>query len=302
MIANDRTEIAQTVKTARRARRPMYASTVAPPAPTSLLVVERDRPRDGRRLPVRAVVLARRDVAEVRLDDAHAVGRGADADHPDDVDLLGGDLPDLLAELDPFLLRHAEGLLPLLHQLLHPRLRLLALRAGGMEPLDVERPGGGHRGQLEGEHVEREGEEVLAAVVVPRAQLLLVRGGALEREAALDLLHLEVDADLLPLLADHLRDLRVLHELPAQRHDLDAEPALAVRAKPIALRVLLREPDLVEHLVGLLDVERRPQLPVLRPGVVLVGVRRHHRARRARAEPERLVDLVAVDPERQRAP
>src|SRR5262249_13355817 len=171
MIANDRTEIAQTVKTARRARRPMYASTVAPPAPTSLLVVERDRRRERRRLPVGAVVRARRDVAEVRLDDAHAVGRGADADHPDDVDLLGGDLPDLLAELDPFLLRHAEGLLPLLHQLLHQRLRLLALRAGGMEPLDVERPGGGHRGKLEGEDVEREGGGVLTGGLDQRGPL-----------------------------------------------------------------------------------------------------------------------------------
>src|SRR5207244_2580570 len=106
----------------------------------------------------------------------------------------------------------------------------------------------------EGEYVGREGEEVLAAVVVPGAELLLVGGRALDREAALDLLHLEVDADLLPLLADHLGDLRVLHELAAERHDLDAQPALAVTAKPIALGVLLREPDLVEHLVGLPDI------------------------------------------------
>src|SRR6266851_2804598 len=244
MIANDRTEIAQTVKTARRARRPMYASTPAPSSPAPLLVVEGGRPRDGRRLAVRAVVLARRDVAHVRLHDAHAVGGGADADHTDDVHLFGRDLPDLLAELDPFLLGHAEGLLPLLHQLLHPRLRLLALRAGGVEPLDVERPGGGDRGELEGEDVERKREEVLAAVVVPRPELLLVRLRALEGQAALDLLHLEVDADLLPLLADHLRDLRVLHELAAERHDLDAQPALAVGAQAVALRVLLREADL----------------------------------------------------------
>src|SRR5262245_44257031 len=145
MIANERTEIAQTVKTARRARRPMYASTAAPSPPGSLLVVEGDRPRDGRRLAVGAVVLAGRDVADVRLDDPHAVGSRADADHADDVDLFGGDLPDVLAELDPLLLGHAEGLLPLLHQLLHPRLRLLALGAGGVEPLDVERPGAGDR-------------------------------------------------------------------------------------------------------------------------------------------------------------
>src|SRR5712692_1920152 len=220
MIANDRTEIAQTVKTARRARRPMYASTAALSSLAPLLVVEGDRPRDGRRLAVRAVVLARRDVAHVRLDDAHAVGRRPDADHTDDVHLFGRDLPDLLAELDPFLLGHAEGLLPLLHQLLHPRLRLLALRAGGVEPLHVVRPGGGDGGELEREHVLRAREEVLATVVVPGGELLLVRRGALQGEAPLDLLHGEVDADLLPLLADHLRDLRVLHELAAERHDL----------------------------------------------------------------------------------
>src|SRR5262249_56193337 len=100
------------------------------------------------------------------------------------------------------------------------------------------------RGEVEGKDVQREGEEVLAAVVVPRAKLLLVGGRALEGQAALDLLHLEVDADLLPLLADHLRDLRVLHELAAERHDLDAEPALAVRPQAIALPVLLGEADL----------------------------------------------------------
>src|SRR4029453_8902701 len=146
MMANDRTEIAQTVKIARTARRPMYASMGRgpghrPPRPGPggvgrlLLVEERRRPRDSGSLAVRAVVLARRDVAHVGLDDAHAHGGRAHADHADDVDLLGGDLPDLLAELDPFLLGHAEGLLPLLHQLLHPRLRLLALGAGRVEPL-----------------------------------------------------------------------------------------------------------------------------------------------------------------------
>src|SRR5687767_2669751 len=199
MIANARAEIAHTVNTARRARRPMYASNAAPSL-CRLLPVERHRSRDARGLAVGTVVLARRNVAHVRLDHAHAHGGRAHADHADDVDLLGGDLPDVLAELDALLLGHAEGLLPLLHQLLHPRLGLLALRAGGVEPLDVQRSRGGDGGELEGEHVQREGEEMLAAVVVPRAELLLVGGRALEREAALDLLHHEVDADLLPLL------------------------------------------------------------------------------------------------------
>ena len=36
MMANDRTEIAQTVKTARRARRPMYASMAAGSPPLAV--------------------------------------------------------------------------------------------------------------------------------------------------------------------------------------------------------------------------------------------------------------------------
>src|SRR5689334_16262226 len=227
MMTNERTEIAHTVKRARTTRRPMYASmtggdwgALSGPPMSSVLPVEGRRPGDARRLAVGAVVHARRDVAHVVLDHAHAHGGRTLADHADDVDLLGRDPPDVLAELDALLLGHAERLLPLLHELLHPRLRLLALGAGRVEPLHVERPRGGHGGQLEGEHVEREGEEVLAAVVVPGGELLLVGLRALEGQAALDLLHLQVDADLLPLFPDHLGDLRVLHELAPERHDL----------------------------------------------------------------------------------
>src|SRR5262245_60525892 len=144
MITKERTEIAQTVKTASTARRPMYASmpgrdhrreaaaTRAPLPPIIsplLLPVEGDRPRDGRGLAVGAVVLAGGNVPHVRLDHAHAHGGGAHADHADVVDLVGGDLPHLLAELDALLLRHPEGPLELLHQLPHARGRLLALGA-----------------------------------------------------------------------------------------------------------------------------------------------------------------------------
>ena len=52
--------------------------------------------RRGRR---RTLVLPGRNVAHVRLDHAYAHGGRPHADHADDVDLLGGDLPDLLAEL-----------------------------------------------------------------------------------------------------------------------------------------------------------------------------------------------------------
>ena len=45
---------------------------------------------------------------------------------------------------------------------------------------------------------------------------------------------------------------------------------LPSRAQPVALGVLLGQPDLVEQLVGLLDVERGPELPVLGPGLYLL--------------------------------
>src|SRR5499427_251793 len=228
MMTNASMEIAHTVKTASSARRPMYASMgkarpaqrrmaasrarARPNFSSLVLPVEGGRARDARRLAVRTVVHARGDVAQVVLHDAHAHGGRALADHADDVDLLGGDPPDILAELDALLLGYPEGLLPLLHQLLHPRLGLLALGPGGVEPLHVERPRGGDVGQHEGEHVDWESEEVLAPVVVPGGELLLVVGRALQGEAALHFLHLQVDADLLPLLANHLRDLGVLHE------------------------------------------------------------------------------------------
>src|SRR5580765_3674633 len=96
MMTKERTEIAHTVKMARRARRPMYASMgghppltlpspqwgegpLKPLAPergqgrvrgSLVLVVERRRSRDARRLAIRAVVHARRDVAHAVLDDA----------------------------------------------------------------------------------------------------------------------------------------------------------------------------------------------------------------------------------------
>src|SRR5215510_4235926 len=151
MITKASMEIAHTVKTASSTRRPMYASMgKARPAQLPERV---SRARDARRLAVWAVVHARGDVAHVVLHHAYAHGGRALADHADDVDLFGRDLPDLLAELDSLLLGHAEGLLPLLHQLLHPGLGLLALGAVGVEPLHVERPRRGDGGQLEREHV-----------------------------------------------------------------------------------------------------------------------------------------------------
>src|SRR5262245_63246239 len=133
MITKASMEIAHTVKTASSARRPMYASMgkarpaqrrvavnrarAGPSFSSLVLPIEGGRARDARRLAVRTVVHARRDVAQVVLHDAHAHGGRTLSDHADDVDLFGGDLPDVLTELDALLLGYAEGLLPFLHKL-----------------------------------------------------------------------------------------------------------------------------------------------------------------------------------------
>src|SRR5262249_6246273 len=146
MITNESTEIAHTVKTASNTRRPIYpsigdprASRKSPTRSLLLLPVERDRPRDRRRLAVRAVVLARWGVPQVVLDDPDAHGRRPHPDHSDGVDFLGCDLPDLLAKLDALLLGHAERPAPLVHQFLHASGRLLPLSASRIEPLRVKR-------------------------------------------------------------------------------------------------------------------------------------------------------------------
>src|SRR5690606_20169315 len=97
MITNDRTEMAQVVRTASSRRLTMYASmgvrspgTPLPPGDRAcrkdeaLLEVERDRHGAVRRARVLRVHLPRRDVADVVLHDAHPHERrrlthGADA-------------------------------------------------------------------------------------------------------------------------------------------------------------------------------------------------------------------------------
>ena len=123
-----------------------------------------------------------------------------------------------------------------------------------------------------------------------------------EEQAPLHFLDVRLDPDLLPLLLDHLGDLGVRDEGARRGQELDPEPSLAVDPEPVTLAVLLRETDLVQQRVGLLDVERRPLLPPLRSRVVRRGLGRRDGARDADAEPERLVQLVPVDAHRQRPP
>ena len=59
------------------------------------------------------------------------------------------------------------------------------------------------------------------------------------------------------LLLDHFADRRIRNELTADRHQLETQASLPVGAQPIPFAVLLGQADLVEELVGLLQVERR---------------------------------------------
>ena len=120
-------------------------------------------------------------------------------------------------------------------------------------------------------------------------------------QGALQLGDIELDADILPLLGDRLRDAGEGHERAGDGEDLQPQPPAAVAAHAKAFAVLLGQTDLVEELVGLLDVERRPHL-VRHSSPGLCGTSgRRDAAGGADAEPEGLVELVAVDAHRERA-
>lgn len=106
------------------------------------LEVEGRRPRDPRSLPVRAVVHPSRDAPQVRLGDPPTLGCRPQPDDPDRSDVVVGQLPDRLAQLDLLLLRHAERLAEVRVDLLQVGNlggRLLPLLAVRLEPLGVER-------------------------------------------------------------------------------------------------------------------------------------------------------------------
>src|SRR5689334_22885857 len=88
---------------------------------TLRLEEEGHRSRDGRRLAIRAAVLTSGDVAEVVLEDADTADGRRQADDAHRVDVVGGDRPDLLAELDLLLLGHPERLPEVVVQLLELR-------------------------------------------------------------------------------------------------------------------------------------------------------------------------------------
>ena len=91
---------------------------------------------------------------------------------------------------------------------------------------------------------------------------------ALNGQAALDFTDVCLDANLPPLLADHLGDLGELQELATNGHNLDAQPSFAIRAHAVALRIFFGESNAVEELVRLCRVVRRVHRPVFWPRVV----------------------------------
>ena len=190
------------------------------------------------------------------------------------------------AGLDPVLFLHAEGVAEEVEGPDHfGVVGLLAGGAAGRIPL-----GEGHAhvafGGVDGQRVAGEQEEHFRAVVGPGDHLVLAAVVAREREIALQLLDVEVDADLLPLLLDHLADLRIRNELTADRDHFEAQASLAVGAQPIPFGILLGQADLVEQLVGLLQIQDTPLLVPLGARAVDGFGRGRHRSgacpRRAR--------------------
>src|SRR5439155_21396226 len=169
--------------------------------------------------------------------------------------------------------------------------RGLSLGSRARVPEAVERP---HRTSLVGRKDEREVPvDVVGAPLGLEVDLVLVGLYALRRRAALHLLDLAADADLLPLLGHHLGNLRERKETQV-RGQGQAQPALAIGPQAVPFTVLLAEPELVEHLVCLLDVIARMQGLVLRAGIIERTLAGCGRAGLAETEQEGLVDLGAV--------
>src|SRR5882672_11266962 len=184
----------------------------------------------------RAVPQPLRDVAHVRLDDPHALRGGGVRDDRDHPHLVERDLPYVLRQARPLRVRHPEGLAVLLHHLAHARRRLLALRPRAGVPDAVERP---DRGPAVDREEERGvAEHVVGAPLGLEVDLVLVGPEPGGGEAALHLLDLAPDPDLLPLLDDHLGDLGEGQE-PEIRGQGKPQTTATVGAQAIPLAILL---------------------------------------------------------------
>src|ERR1700716_793928 len=96
--------------------------------------------------------------------------------------------------------------------------------------------------------------ELLGAAVRPERDLILVGVATLLAKSAFDFFDFALDANLLPLLDDHLSVLSVGQERSGETHQLDAQTAFAVCPQPVAIGILCVQSSLVQDLVGLLRI------------------------------------------------
>ena len=229
------------------------------------LEVEGRRPRAARRAHVLGVDLPLRDVAQLFLITRTPMKAG---DWPT-VPMLHAarhDLPDLLARFDLFRLVQCRGALEYSSKAcsisgssgfspcLPPEAYHLAIRHTHVA---LDRSTGRHgMGRGRSSRCRRSPTGGSAAPV----------GRACRCQVALHLLDVRLDADLLPLLRDHLGDLGVRNELPADRDHLEPQPLPLPSRRRKPFGVLLVQANLVQQLVGLLQVERRPLCATPAPG------------------------------------
>jgi len=102
------------------------------------------------------------------------------------------------------------------------------------------------------------------------------------------------------VLDDHLHLLRRGGRQGLRHIDLQQQALAVVGPQAEAVAVLLGEAYGIEHRVGLGGIVRGPTVAPFGPGVFWRGFRTHDRAGGAQAQPERLVQLVPVNAERQR--
>src|SRR6266542_3546784 len=266
----------------------------------ALLEVERLRHHSCRRHERIAVQRPSRDVPDVRLRDTDAPTEVA----PDDADrehIVDRDLEELLADVDALLIAHTgPALCEQIDGLLHDRRRLLSRLASAAVPGRVGNPHDRRVPAAPGRERPREEEWVLGTDDIA-GHLRGVRHDPLQRETARDRLEREIDSDLLPLLLEHLRERREVG-YAIDDHEREAHVSLAIFAQAVALGILPGVPDPVEQLIRLRDVERVPLRLPFRAREESTCLGWCWRADRACPQEERLVHLVAIDAQGERAP
>ena len=238
------------------------------------------------------------NVAHIVFDDAHAHERRRLTDRANAPLLFDDDFPDFLGtgDLVGFLL--AECFAEQIEGANHFGIvRLFALGAIAGIPLGKRHTHVTLR-RVNRQRMARKEIEHLGTVVRPGDDLLFVVRRLAKRQIAFGLFDVYVNADLFPVLLDHLADLGVRHERAADGDHFEAQASFAIGAEAETFAVLFVQAHLVEQVVGLLEVERSPFLVPLGAGAVDRVRRRSGRAGYAHAKPKRFVELIAVNAER----